>query len=94
MADEEDNKLRYIGYSMSKEHWITVNPENKRHDTYEFLNSGATARVYWNKNRIVKIIRGSEYIIDDQVFIGKCQKEINYQIKAASHGLSPRVYHQ
>ena len=95
MADEEDNKLRYIGYSKSKGHWITIDPENinDTYDTYEFLNNGATALVYWNKNRIVKIIRGSEYIIDDRVFIRKCQKEINYQIKAASHELAPSVYH-
>ena len=90
----DEELLKYIGYSMAKKKWFVVKPANKRSDTYEFLNSGATSLVYYNKasNRVVKIIRGSEYTSNDSLII-KSQKEVAYQSKAADFGLAPKVFH-
>jgi hypothetical protein len=89
----EEEPLKYIGYSMAKKKWFIVKPQNKRSDTYEFLNSGATSLVYFNKasNRVVKIIRGSEY--ESTEFIQKCEKEVAYQSRAAYFGLAPKIFH-
>jgi hypothetical protein len=94
MSKEEEEKLRYIGYSMAKKKWLLISPTAIREDTFEFINSGATAFVYANKssNRIVKIIRGSAYKTEKD-FINECLKEITYQQNAAKYGLAPRVYH-
>ena len=90
----DEEPLNYIGYSMAKEKWFSVKPANKRPDTYEFLNSGATSLVYYNKasNRVVKLIRGSEYTSNDTL-IKKCEKEVSYQSRAADFGLAPKVFH-
>lgn len=90
----DENSIKYIGYSMAKKKWIIIKPANIRSDTYEFLNSGATALVYFNKatNRVVKIIRGSAYSSND-TFIQKCEKEVAYQSRAADFGLAPKVFH-
>jgi hypothetical protein len=90
----DEEPLKYIGYSMAKKKWFIVKPANKRLDTYEFLNSGATSLVYYNKasNRVVKIIRGSEYSSNDSL-IKKSQKEVAYQSRAADFGLAPKVFH-
>lgn len=90
----DEEPLKYIGYSMAKKKWFIVKPANKRSDTYEFLNSGATSLVYFNKasNRVVKIIRGSESYSND-TFIQKCEKEVTYQSRAADVGLAPKVFH-
>jgi hypothetical protein len=89
----DEEPLKYIGYSMAKKKWIIIKPANRRSDTYEFLNSGATSLVYFNKasNRVVKIIRGSEY--DTNEFIQKCEKEVAYQSRAAYFGLAPKIFH-
>lgn len=90
----DEDQLKYIGYSMAKKKWFIVKPKNKRSDTYEFLNSGATALVYFNKitNRVVKIIKGSEYTSND-TFIQKCEKEVSYQSRSADFGLAPKIFH-
>jgi hypothetical protein len=90
----DEEPLKYIGYSMAKKKWFIVKPANIRSDTYEFLNSGATSLVYYNKasNRVVKIIRGSEYTSNDNL-IKKSQKEVAYQSRAADFGLAPKVFH-
>ena len=90
----DEEPLKYIGYSMAKKKWFIVKPANIRSDTYEFLNSGATSLVYFNKasNRVVKIIRGSEYSSNDGL-IQKCKKEVAYQSRAADFGLAPKVFH-
>jgi len=90
----DEEPLKYIGYSMAKKKWFIVKPANKRSDTYEFLNSGATSLVYYNNasNRVVKIIRGSEYTSNDSL-IKKCEKEVAYQSRAADFGLAPKVFH-
>ena len=90
----DEETLKYIGYSMTNKKWFIVKPENKRSDTYEFLNAGATALVYYNQasNRVVKIIRGSEYKSND-TFIQESQKEALFQEKAAKFGLAPKVFH-
>ena len=92
MSDEEE--MRYIGYSMSRNKWILIKPANVRADTYEFLNSGATAIVYANiaLNKIVKIIRGSEYKTAAE-FIAESQQEVKYQSAAARYGFAPQIYH-
>ena len=89
----DEEPLKYIGYSMAKKKWIIIKPANRRSDTYEFLNSGATSLVYFNKasNRVVKIIRGSEY--ESSEFIQKCEKEVAYQSRAAYFGLAPKIFH-
>lgn len=89
----DEEPLKYIGYSMAKKKWIIIKPANRRSDTYEFLNSGATSLVYFNKasNRVVKIIRGSEY--ESNEFIQKCEKEVAYQSRAAYFGLAPKIFH-
>jgi len=89
----DEEPLKYIGYSMAKKKWIIIKPSNRRSDTYEFLNSGATSLVYFNKasNRVVKIIRGSEY--ESSEFIQKCEKEVAYQSRAAYFGLAPKIFH-
>ena len=90
----DEETLKYIGYSMSKKKWIIIKSDNIRSDTYEFLNAGATSLVYFNKekNRVVKIIRGSEYKSND-TFIQESQKEVSFQKKAARFGLAPKVFH-
>lgn len=92
MSDEEE--MRYIGYSMSRKKWILIKPANVRADTYEFLNSGATAIVYANiaLNKIVKIIRGSEYKTAAE-FIAESQQEVKYQAAAARYGFAPQIYY-
>lgn len=88
---------KYIGYSMRKNKWVSIKPKDIRSDTYEFFNSGATAFTYVNptSNKLVKIIHGPRYKPDDDydAFIKKCEKEIEYQQRAAINGLGPRIYH-
>ena len=95
-VDSMDEPLKYIGYSMSKKRWIIIQKKQKRDDTYEFLNAGATAFTYVNKanNKLVKIIHGPRYIPEDNYagFIKECEKEIEYQHRAADNGLGPRIY--
>jgi hypothetical protein len=92
----KDEPLKYIGYSMSKKQWIIIQKKNKRDDTYEFLNAGATAFTYVNpaSNKLVKIIHGPQYDPEDNYagFIKECEKEIEYQQRAAENGLGPRIY--
>lgn len=93
---ESQKESQYIGYSMRKQRWVSIRQEDKRSDTYEFFNSGATAFTYVNaaSNKLVKIIHGPHYEPDDNyaAFITECEKEIEYQQKAAINGLGPRVY--
>jgi hypothetical protein len=91
-TSDEDKK--YIGYSNSQQRWIIIKPQHVRPDTYEFLNSGATSWVYVKRDgsKVVKIIRGSSFIPDEQ-FIAKAKKEVQYQKAAAKVGLAPNIYH-
>lgn len=93
---EIQRQRQYIGYSMRKKRWVSIRHEDKRSDTYEFFNSGATAFTYVNaaSNKLVKIIHGSRYGSDDNyaAFIKECEKEIEYQQRAARNGLGPRIY--
>ena len=91
-TSDEDKK--YIGYSNSQQRWIIIEPRHVRPDTYEFLNSGATSWVYVKRDgsKVVKIIRGSSFIPDEQ-FIAKAKKEVKYQKAAAEVGLAPQIYH-
>ena len=64
----KDEVPEYIGFRMSKHKWIEV--LKPREDTYKWINGGASGYAYVNKNKIVKIIRGSKY--DDKMeFIKK-----------------------
>jgi len=99
-ASESESEIqrqrKYIGYSMRKQRWVSIRYEDKRYDTYEFFNSGATAFTYVNaaSNKLVKIIHGPYYKPDDNyaAFIKECEKEIEYQQRAARNGLGPRIY--
>jgi hypothetical protein len=95
-VSSNDEPLKYIGYSMRKKQWIIIDKKNKRHDTYEFLNAGATSFTYVNpeSNKLVKIIHGPHYVPEDNYaeFINKCEKEIEYQQRAAENGLGPLIY--
>jgi len=85
--------MKYIGYSMRKKQWIKI-PDNKiRDDTYEFLGGGATAYTYINhsSNKLVKIIIGSQYKTDEE-FITECEKEVEFQNRAANEDLAPTIY--
>jgi hypothetical protein len=91
-----DEPLKYIGYSMRTKQWYIVNKNKKQDDTYEFFNAGARAFTYINRrsNKLVKIIHGPHYVPEDNYagFINNCEKEIEYQQRAAENGLGPRVY--
>ena len=99
-ASESESEIQrqrqYIGYSMRKKRWVSIRHEDKRYDTYEFFNSGATAFTYVNaaSNELVKIIHGPYYEPHDNyaAFIKECEKEIEYQQRAARNGLGPRIY--
>jgi len=85
--------MKYIGYSMRKKQWIKI-PDNKiRNDTYVFLGGGATSYTYINSsnNKLVKIIIGSQYKTDEE-FITECEKEIDFQMRAANEDLAPTIY--
>jgi len=95
MSDKSEPS-KYIGYSMRKKQWVSIKPKDKRIDTYEFFDSGATAFTYVNpaSNKLVKIIHGPRYKPDDDYaeFITECEKEIEYQYRAAKNGLGPHIY--
>ena len=94
--NDKSEVSKYIGYSMRKKQWVNIKQKDKRDDTYEFFNSGATAFTYVNaaSNKLVKIIHGPRYEPDDNyaAFIKECEKEIEYQQRAARNGLGPRIY--
>ena len=81
----------YIGFQMSKNKWIEV--VNPRYDTYKWLNRGASGHAYVNRNKVVKIIEGNEYQ-NKKEFIENCEKEINFQERAAKYGLAPKVFYK
>lgn len=85
--------MKYIGYSMRKKQWIKINDSKIRNDTYEFLGGGATAYTYINNlsNKLVKIIIGSQYKTDKE-FIKECEKEVEFQNRAANEDLAPTIY--
>jgi len=93
---DDDEPLKYIGYSMHKKQWIIIPKHKKRDDTYEFFNAGATAFTYVNPstNKLVKIIHGPRHTPADNYagFIKECEKEVEFQNKAAKNGLAPRIY--
>jgi len=80
----------YIGFYMKGNKWIEV--KEPRHDTYKWMDGGASGYVYINNNRLVKIIRGNIYE-DKKEFIKNCKKEADFQKKAARHNLAPAVYY-
>jgi len=81
----------YIGFRMSKNKWIEV--LKPRDDTYKWINGGASGYAYVNKNKIVKIIRGSKYI-NKEDFIKEAEKEIDFQERAAKHKLAPKIFYK
>ena len=95
MSDKSEPS-KYIGYSMRKKQWVSIKPKDKRIDTYEFFDSGATAFTYVNpsSNKLVKIIHGPRYEPDDDYaeFITECEIEIEYQYRASINGLGPHIY--
>ena len=92
----DNDQLKYIGYSMSKQQWVIIPKHKKRDDTYEFFEAGANAFTYVNPstNKLVKIIHGPRYDPGDNYvdFIKECEKEIEYQKSAAKNGLAPHIY--
>ena len=94
---DDDEPLKYIGYSMHKKQWIIIPKHKKRDDTYEFFNAGATAFTYVNPstNKLVKIIHGPHFPPannDYTDFIKECEKEVEFQMKAADNELAPHIY--
>jgi len=78
---------------MRKKQWIKIDDSKIRGDTYEFLGGGATAYTYVNNlsNKLVKIIIGSQYKTDEE-FIKECEKEVEFQNRAANEDLAPTIY--
>jgi hypothetical protein len=83
--------MKYIG--LRKKQWIKIDNSKIRGDTYEFLGGGATAYTYINNlsNKLVKIIIGSQYKTDEE-FITECEKEVEFQNRAANEDLAPTIY--
>ena len=81
----------FIGFQMSKNKWIEV--LHPRYDTYKWFNRGASGHAYVNRHKVVKIMESNEYH-DKTDFIKNCEKEINFQERAAAHGLAPKIFYK